>query len=219
MNKILLLILVAASLNLSAQSISFNPLSIDPLTAVVNEFSTIQTVTLQAAQFSMSGLLNVQTSGDFQVSLDQNIWSNVLTITVNTSIQTPLGTKYSLMPTNLYIRFAPTTVGAATGGVSASMQGRFALLNLSGTASSVTSSMELNATKLVVYPNPTKGNLKVEGIEKGIYDYKMLTILGVIVKEGKMENNELDVTDLSNGTFNLYLSSGDKKYAIQIIKN
>ncbi len=220
MKKFLLLTFaLVASFSLSAQSISFNQSSLNSFTANVNDYSTTRIVTVQANFFSSSGNMILTANGDFEFSLNQVTWYKSGSLCICTPVQSPFGTKYSLISSSVYVRFAPTTSGELNGSITASMSGITSVLDLSGTASGVTSTVNLNTVKAIAYPNPTKGNIKVEGIEKVTYDFTIVNNLGALVNAGKMENNELDVTNLANGMYTLLLRNGDKKISILFVKN
>ena len=220
MKKIILLTFaVFASLSLSAQQVSFDQSELNSFTASVNKFSEVQTVYVNASNFSTSDNMVLTAYGDFEYSFDQFTWKKTGSLCVCKATQTGSGTKYSLASTAVYVRFAPTIDGLASGYISANMRGYKAVLNLSGTAATATSTVNLNSVKAIAYPNPTKGNLRFDGIEKVTYDYSIVNNLGALVNTGKMNNNELDVNNLSNGIYTLFLNSGDKKLSVLFVKN
>ena len=78
-----------------------------------------------------------------------------------------------------------------------------------------TSIPDISALGIVVYPNPTKNTLTIEtrlDIQIEVHD-----LMGKLLIKTK-NVNRLDLSDLSNGLYNLSIIHKDKRYNKQIIK-
>ena len=78
-----------------------------------------------------------------------------------------------------------------------------------------TSVPDISALGIVVYPNPTQNLITIETrleIEVEIYD-----LMGRLLIEEK-NSKRLDLSNLSNGLYNLSIIHNDKRYNKQIIK-
>jgi len=74
---------------------------------------------------------------------------------------------------------------------------------------------DISALGIVVYPNPTKNLITIETrleIEIEVYD-----IMGRLLIEEK-NTKRLDLSNLSNGLYNLSIIHNNKRYSKQIIK-
>lgn len=60
-----------------------------------------------------------------------------------------------------------------------------------------------------VFPNPATNNLFIENQNNKIFTYKIININGAIVKSNTTQSNEIDVSDLSNGTYTLKVFNED----------
>lgn len=60
-----------------------------------------------------------------------------------------------------------------------------------------------------VYPNPAKNNLTVAGTEAWT-SYEVYNVVGIKVSEGSLNNNNLSVANLADGSYILVLKSNDK---------
>ncbi len=102
------------SINLNGVGVSITPItgvnasSIDFEDTQISSVSEVSTVSLNADNLDNPVSLNV--TGDFEVSIDNTVFSN--------SIQIPAETANG--QTTLYVRFAPTAIGAASGMLSIS---------------------------------------------------------------------------------------------------
>ncbi|MEJ6751275.1 MAG: T9SS type A sorting domain-containing protein, partial [Bacteroidia bacterium] len=66
--------------------------------------------------------------------------------------------------------------------------------------------------------NPTSNNLTVIGTQK--WDtYKVFNILGGIVLEGSLSNNNLTVSDLNTGTYIVKLYAGENTGVARFVIN
>ena len=80
------------------------------------------------------------------------------------------------------------------------------------------SSVRESVIKTRVYPNPTSNNLTVIGTQK--WDtYKVFNILGGIVLEGSLSNNNLTVSDLNTGTYIVKLYAGENTGVARFVIN
>jgi hypothetical protein len=69
-----------------------------------------------------------------------------------------------------------------------------------------------------VYPNPTSKNLTVIGTQKW-NTYQVFNILGGIVLEGSLSNNNLSVSDLNTGTYIVKLYAGENTGVARFVVN
>lgn len=68
-----------------------------------------------------------------------------------------------------------------------------------------------NVQLFSVYPNPASEVVNVVGINQvGVVSYKIFAIDGKQIKEGKVENSQVDLTSLSNGLYLLQLETEGK---------
>jgi len=74
---------------------------------------------------------------------------------------------------------------------------------------------DISALGIVIYPNPTKNLITIETrleIRVEVYD-----IMGKLLIEEE-NSKRLDLSNLSNGLYNLSIIHNDKRYSKQIIK-
>ena len=72
-----------------------------------------------------------------------------------------------------------------------------------------------------IYPNPTTGQLTIEGVELKIENVEILDILGRMVKTYRLNsstNATLDVSELSNGTYFVSVYSEGQKITRKFVK-
>lgn len=69
-----------------------------------------------------------------------------------------------------------------------------------------------------VYPNPAANNITVIGAQKW-EGYTIIDVLGNIVSEGTVMNNNIAVNELTNGTYIVKLSSGDQQGVSRFVVN
>lgn len=76
---------------------------------------------------------------------------------------------------------------------------------------------EEDAPKFAVYPNPASDVVHImHNFSQA--NYRLFTIDGKLVKEGALENSQIQVSDLTNGIYMLQVSSGDISQTRKIIK-
>src|SRR5690606_18527013 len=76
---------------------------------------------------------------------------------------------------------------------------------------------EEEAAKFAVYPNPASDVVHImHNFSQA--NYRLFTIDGKLVKEGALENSQIQVSDLTNGIYMLQVSSGDISQTRKIIK-
>lgn len=75
----------------------------------------------------------------------------------------------------------------------------------------------LNKTDVLIYPNPTKGVIKIEGILD--FSYKIYSLNGQLI-ETKINNNLIDLTKQNKGLYliKIYNKTGKEVYEIKAIK-
>ena len=69
-----------------------------------------------------------------------------------------------------------------------------------------------------IYPNPASSilNVKLFGAESA--DFKIINVLGQIVRSGEMVNEQIDVSSLENGTYILQVNDGEEVMTKRFIK-
>ena len=75
---------------------------------------------------------------------------------------------------------------------------------------------DLSSTGIVVYPNPTTGIFRID--TRLNVEIKVIDMQGKIIVEGK-NLNTVDISDYSNGLYNLYITTDDKIFINKIIKH
>ncbi len=216
--NLLLFITILSSLQFLAQTIALNPSTLESFTANVNSYSDSKSFTAQALLFSSAGNMQVEVFGSFQLSTDEETWSNVVTVPVNIGVPTPFGMKYGSIPVTIFVRFAPTTDGSSNGGITALYMGTNRGLNLSGVAG-LNNSTIINNLNIKSFPNPTNHQLTIEGLNNEFYTFQILNNLGAVVKEGNLENKVLNVSELNIGLYHLVLKNENSKLTTSFIKN
>jgi type IX secretion system substrate protein len=89
-----------------------------------------------------------------------------------------------------------------------------------GQASSTPTSInEINNRSFNVYPNPVKDVLNITSIsEVKINDIKLYSVSGALVKEVRLENNQIDMSDLTPGVYYVKIIAGSRQIIKKIIK-
>lgn len=67
-----------------------------------------------------------------------------------------------------------------------------------------------------IYPNPGRGRVKLRGLEKG--NLKVINTIGEVVLEKRFSTSFLDLSDLSDGIYFLYIQSGEKWASQKFVK-
>jgi hypothetical protein len=80
------------------------------------------------------------------------------------------------------------------------------------------SSVRESVIQTRVYPNPTSNNLTVIGTQKW-NTYQVFNILGGIVLEGSLSNNNLSVSELNRGTYIVKLYAGENTGVARFVVN
>jgi len=73
-----------------------------------------------------------------------------------------------------------------------------------------------NLVTISTYPNPTTETIKVSNLENAAFE--IIDMLGSTVKAGSIINNEINVVDLTNGTYMIRLTDASKTYQGRFIK-
>jgi hypothetical protein len=69
-----------------------------------------------------------------------------------------------------------------------------------------------------LFPNPCFDQLAVESDFQGVVQFRILSVDGKLVQEGKLENQVLTVTELSRGEYILLLEAGGTQYSYRFVK-
>ncbi|MBK8365549.1 MAG: T9SS type A sorting domain-containing protein [Bacteroidetes bacterium] len=79
----------------------------------------------------------------------------------------------------------------------------------------------LKNEEIVSYPNPSGGRIFISFTDKNInsneWQYRMIDGFGRMISSGVLKNNLLDLSDISNGIYQLQLSNNDKNYLSKVI--
>ncbi|MPS73460.1 MAG: T9SS type A sorting domain-containing protein [Chryseobacterium sp.] len=72
------------------------------------------------------------------------------------------------------------------------------------------------AEKLKVFPNPVKDKLNIDTNDDKEYFFQIYNMSGQLVKEGRFDNKQTDVSNLSTGIYLLRINNSES--VIKIIK-
>ena len=79
----------------------------------------------------------------------------------------------------------------------------------------------LKNEEILLYPNPSGGRIFISFTDKNInsneWQYRMIDGFGRMISSGMLKNNLLDLSDISNGIYQLQLSNNDKNYLSKVI--
>ncbi|MBP6426860.1 MAG: T9SS type A sorting domain-containing protein, partial [Bacteroidia bacterium] len=79
----------------------------------------------------------------------------------------------------------------------------------------------LKNEEILLYPNPSGGRIFISFTDKNInsneWQYRMIDGFGRMISSGMIKNNLLDLSDISNGIYQLQLSNNDKNYLSKVI--
>ena len=81
------------------------------------------------------------------------------------------------------------------------------------TTSTINTQKEIINTK--IFPNPVKDVLRIESIENA--NISIYTIEGKLIKRTRLQNNEIDMRDLSAGNYLLKIANGKEVVTKQIV--
>lgn len=84
--------------------------------------------------------------------------------------------------------------------------------------SNQTNVLEINKNNIKIYPNPTNQIIYIESDLK-LSDYKLKNIYGSVIEFGKLESNQKNIQNLSNGIYFLEMKIKDTWITFKIIKN
>ena len=93
-------------------------------------------------------------------------------------------------------------------------------ITVSATVTTPTGIKEVAATSLIsVFPNPTTGNINFKlDTDEEITSIAIRDILGKIVYQSTEDKAKIDVSNLSNGYYNLFISTGKNNYQTKFVK-
>ncbi|MEY2691973.1 MAG: hypothetical protein RIT03_363 [Bacteroidota bacterium] len=74
------------------------------------------------------------------------------------------------------------------------------------------------AVDVLVYPNPVEGNFLTVSESAAAANYRIYTVLGQVVAEGKVENNEVYVGSITAGTYLIEFVMNDQTVVKRVIK-
>ena len=70
--------------------------------------------------------------------------------------------------------------------------------------------------KLIVFPNPVKNVLNLDAKDDKDYYYQIYNMSGQLVKKGKFNNKQTDISDLSTGNYLVRINNSES--VVKIIK-
>jgi uncharacterized surface protein with fasciclin (FAS1) repeats len=70
--------------------------------------------------------------------------------------------------------------------------------------------------QLTAYPNPATDLIRVKGLKDG--SFELIDMRGAVLKSGILVNNEIELTDLNNGTYMLRLTDATTVQTVRIVK-
>ncbi|WP_299105860.1 GEVED domain-containing protein [uncultured Tenacibaculum sp.] len=74
------------------------------------------------------------------------------------------------------------------------------------------------ALDLVAFPNPASDNVQVKLASKSEMSYRIVNIIGRVVKAGRLNGNNINVSDLNTGAYILEVNDGQKLLTTKLIK-
>jgi chitodextrinase len=74
------------------------------------------------------------------------------------------------------------------------------------------------AVDVLVYPNPVEGNFLTVSESAAAANYRIYTVLGQVIAEGKVENNEVYVGNITAGTYLIEFVMNDQTVVKRLIK-
>ncbi|MBN8565932.1 MAG: CotH kinase family protein [Flavobacteriales bacterium] len=77
--------------------------------------------------------------------------------------------------------------------------------------------VEQNNSRFIVYPNPANEVLNIMH-QQGEMVYQLITIDGKVIKSGRIENQQINISDLQSGIYLLQLNSDGKSETKKIVK-
>ncbi|MEO1213672.1 MAG: T9SS type A sorting domain-containing protein [Bacteroidota bacterium] len=75
---------------------------------------------------------------------------------------------------------------------------------------------DYNRVEVSIYPNPSSGNIKLIGLSQG--NLKIINMVGEEVLEERLSSSLLNLSELSDGIYFLYIQSGDKWASQKFVK-
>ncbi|HYG37600.1 MAG TPA: carbohydrate-binding protein [Cytophagales bacterium] len=143
-----------------------------------------------------------------QISSNASTWTNLKTITGNSSL---VNDHTGLSGTGRYIRIYGTARGTAYG------YSIFELEVYGSGAARFSINEESSEDGILLYPNPTVDELKLNGITDGS-SIVINNARGSKVLEGKSSNGSINVSHLSQGIYIILIKDGDKLIKKSFIK-
>jgi len=70
--------------------------------------------------------------------------------------------------------------------------------------------------ELMAYPNPATDLIKIIGLTEG--SFELVDMKGTIVKKGNLVNNEIQLSDLNNGSYLLRLQDQNTMQTVRVVK-
>lgn len=72
---------------------------------------------------------------------------------------------------------------------------------------------EISNETFTIYPNPTTGSVKINGLQSGRFEYTIYNHLGQIVKRGSKDYGaEIDLSNQRNGMYLIHVRSGNRDW-------
>lgn len=178
----------------------------------LDEFSEPQFYKIQAENLPEN--LKLSASENFEVSLLEN--SNYAN-----ALELPINERGDIPEIRVYVRFSPITAeGEKINGEIVHMSGgQQQVIPLRGVEEIITSNLSLDESKILIFPNPVQSELKIELLESGNYQYRLIGLDGSIILKGSLNrNNIFEFDQVKKGIYLLEISSESKNYHFRIMK-
>jgi len=92
-----------------------------------------------------------------------------------------------------------------------------AIIKASNVLSKTEIAEKVKENKIVLFPNPVKDILYIKAIDAKDYHYQIYNVSGQLVKSGKFENTQTDVSSLVSGVYLVRINNSES--IVKIIKN
>ena len=158
--------------------------------------------------------LRLSASENFKVSLLEN--SNY-----TNDLELPINERGDIPEIRVYVRFSPIAAGGGeiNGEIVHVSGGQQQTIPLRGVEEIITSNLSLDKGGILIFPNPVQSELKIELLESGNYQYRLIGLAGSIIFKGSLERNKIIEFDhVKKGIYLLEISGESKDYHFRIIK-
>lgn len=74
---------------------------------------------------------------------------------------------------------------------------------------------QAESNELIIYPIPADNVLSIQGLDNSWNGYQLIDLLGRVVVNGSLSSNQIDVSDLTPGTYTLSLFKSESQERVQ----